>query len=166
MADHASAATKIAAAHRGKAARAQVVSIRASRQSHSEPNPEPELQEGGAAGLSHISAEPLSAKQVKKGLAVQLIKNPSMTGTVLLKAGKNAKVNFSGSGDTEDQWIPCVDLQLAGAVAERTAEDTTNLTSTVHPREGVAELAADVAELMILTAEYSEITATAGEGPE
>jgi hypothetical protein len=65
----------------------------------------------------------LSSKLAKKGLAVQLLRDPAMRGVVLKKAGKNAQVDFSESGGESKKWEKCADLTIASTMQIHKTED-------------------------------------------
>merc|ERR1711871_1729014 len=73
-------------------------------QSLESPESSPAAGETGGIGTK------LKAKDLKKGLEVQLADDRSIRGKVLKKAGKNAHIDF---GDGELKWVPLTDLELA-----------------------------------------------------
>ena len=77
----------------------------------------------------------LSAKEAKKGLAVQLLSDPSSKGVIKKKAGKNAQVDFSDSGGDASKWVKLEELQHATAESSAVGAD-----EELEAREGELRL--------------------------
>ena len=56
--------------------------------------------ETGYEKTTSVLPSPLSSKHVKKGMKVRLIADPAMRGVVKKKAGKNAQIDFTNSGES------------------------------------------------------------------
>jgi CRP-like cAMP-binding protein len=61
---------------------------------------------------------PLTSKTATKGLSVFVTAETSMRGVILRKAGKNAQVDFSGSGGDAAKWIGWNELSTMVALEE------------------------------------------------
>jgi hypothetical protein len=73
------------------------------------PESSPAAGEAGGIGAK------LKAKDLKKGVEVQLADDRATKGQVLKKAGKNAHIDFGGG---EIKWVPFADLELAVPTAD------------------------------------------------